>query len=124
MTTQKERELNSMLAMVLKPDGEGYSDPHHPYRRLGKTFRSILHSLTWASANPDQRVLHMNLTPVEARHSFEMTCSMTAAINRKISPENRTIRLDNGSVIEFWGAGANLSSFYGKRYDGIAKDFA
>lgn len=93
-----------------------------PDRRSGRTFRSILRTMLWASSAPNKRVLFATYGPEAAAHAFRMACDITAAVNgRKINAQSRSIILPNQSIVEFRSS-RDTGYEIGKRYFGIARD--
>lgn len=121
MTTQKEREWNSRLQILLAPKWVGWSEGTE--RRSGRTFRQVMRSLLHASNQPRQTVLNMSLTRDAAGLAFRMACNMTADISRQISPQFRRITFENGSVVHFRSIEDTPERYHGTRWDGIAKDY-
>lgn len=121
MTTQKEREWNSRLHILLAPKGVGWGEGTE--RRSGRTFRQVMRSLLHASSQPHQTVLNMSATREAAHQAFRMACNMTSDIARQVSPQHRRITLDNESVIHFRSIEDTSERYHGTRWDGIAKDY-
>lgn len=121
MTTQKEREWNSRLQMLLTPKGVGWGEGTE--RRSGRTFRQVMRSLLHASSQPRQTVLNMSPTREAADLAFRMACNMTADIERQVSPQVRRIAFENGSVVHFRSIDDTTDRYHGMRFDGIAKDY-
>lgn len=121
MTTQREREWNSRMQIMLAPKGVGRYD--NDERRSGRTFRQVTRCLLHASSYPEQRVLSMNTSRGAADLAFRMAVDAVRSIDAAIDSQHKRITFENGSYVEFRSVDQEPSRFAGMRWDGIAKDF-
>ena len=95
------RIFNEQLAAVAGRTEEMHMEQSST-RQSGRTYRSVIRALLWASAHPNKRVMYATYTNEHAIQAFRMACDLTAGIDgRRAQAQERTITLPNRSVVVF-----------------------
>lgn len=116
------REYNSILAVVAGRASEVYNE-EDGLRQSGKTFRAIMRTFLWASANPGKRALYATMSQDSRRHAFNMAVQMisSAGVKAKVNRDSHSITFPNGAIAEF-RCMADTGYMAGKQFVGVVRD--